>query len=317
NKPLLKSGGKTRREVLADYVTGHDQFAKAYINRIWGHLFGRGLNKEPSVDDFGTNNEVVHPELLDGLAKDFVKYNYDPKLLIEWICTSDAYSLSHVALKEYADTKFDPYFARMPLKALSPEVLFESLMTATKAEDSADADTRKKLREDWMQKLVRNFGDDEGNELSFNGTVIQALMMMNGRELNGEINRANSSIRATVLKHAKGGVVNAKAVIDDLFLATVNRHPTGAEIEKITTLMNKGAVIAAEKPAGGAADPMKPMPGVPGTKGGLKKNGQPKGAVPPMVNGPRIVAAVGPNELTFYQDLFWALLNTNEFMLNH
>src|SRR5205814_292635 len=83
---------------------------------------GRGLNKEPTVDDFSMNNELVHPELLNYLAEQFKQYNYDPKRLLEWICNSDVYQLSHVANKAYAESKFDAYFARMPLKAMSPEV---------------------------------------------------------------------------------------------------------------------------------------------------------------------------------------------------
>ena len=74
---------------------------------------------------------------------------------------------------------------------MSPEVLFESLMTATRRrvadKKNAAAAGSLKARDAWMQKLVRNFGDDEGNEVTFNGTVVQALLMMNGRELNGEI----------------------------------------------------------------------------------------------------------------------------------
>ena len=134
---------KNRRKQLAEWVTNHDNFNKAFVNRIWGHLFGRGLNKEPSIDDFSSNNEVVHPELLNYLAEEFAKYNHDPKRLLEWICNSDVYQLSHVAAKDSADSKFDPFFARMQLKALSPEVLFESLMVATKAEVRANADQRK------------------------------------------------------------------------------------------------------------------------------------------------------------------------------
>ena len=76
----------------------------ALVNRVWGHLFGRGLQKDPSIDDFGSHNEIVHRELMDRLAGDFAKYNYNTKALLEWICTSDVYGLSHVATKEYADT---------------------------------------------------------------------------------------------------------------------------------------------------------------------------------------------------------------------
>src|SRR4029078_10933431 len=105
----------TRRQCLSEYTVPHDNFAIAYVNRMWGHLFGRGLNKEPTVDDFSMNNEVVHPELLDYLAEQFKKYKYAPKRFLEWICNSDVYQLGHVANKAYAEPKYDAYFARMPL----------------------------------------------------------------------------------------------------------------------------------------------------------------------------------------------------------
>src|SRR3954469_3174508 len=98
---------RPRRQVLAELVTSSDLFPKAYVNRIWGHLFGRGMNEQPAVDDFGEHNKVVHPELLDYLAREFAaetpdyeanRYNaYDPKKLLFWVCTSDAYGLSSVA----------------------------------------------------------------------------------------------------------------------------------------------------------------------------------------------------------------------------
>src|SRR5262249_5072738 len=163
----------------------------------------------------------------------FAKYKYDPKLLLEWICTSEPYQFSHVAQKENADPKFDPYFARMPLKALPPEVLFESLMTATRADQGPTSDLRKRLREQWMAKLARNFGDDEGNEMTFNGTIIQALQMMNGRELNEEIGpRGSNVVQKVVEKHSRGGGTNADAVLDDLFLMTLNRRPSAEERAK-------------------------------------------------------------------------------------
>lgn len=315
-KTLQKAGTTNRREALAQYVINHDNFHKAYVNRIWGHLFGRGLHQEPSVDDFGTNNEVVHPELLDSVAQEFGKYQ-DMKMLLEWICNSDAYNLSHVASRDATDPKFDPYFARMPLKAMSPEVLFESLMTATKAEAASDADARRKLREDWMSKLVRNFGDDEGNEITFNGTVIQALLMMNGRELNSEINRQSETnpVRVIAQKHTRGNNVNARAIIDELFLTTLNRHPTGQELDKILTLQNRGAIVAAEGNA--QAAPAPPPPKSPLRPGQRPGAGRRQPTPPPVAAGPRVVPPSGPNDLTFYQDVFWALLNTNEFMLNH
>lgn len=307
--PSAYPEAKTRREAMAHYVTSHDMFAKAYINRIWGHLFGRGLNKESSIDNFGSENEVIHKEMLEKLAADFARYNYDPKQLLEWICNSDAYSLSHVAVKEYVDPKYDPYFARMPLKALSPEVLFESLMTATQAEGSATSDRRKALREQWMSKLVRNFGDDEGNEMTFNGTIVQALLMMNGRELNDEISaRGTNAVTKVIQKNSRGGIASPDLVIDELFLMTVNRHATQEERAKLK-LMQKSS-IALKQDSGSKAPTPPPAKGPKG-KGPIAKG--PNAGPAPTVN---IVPASG-NDPTFYEDIFWALLNTNEFMLNH
>ena len=311
---------KSRREALAQFVVSHDNFSKAYVNRIWGHLFGRGLNKDATIDDFGSHNEVVHPEMLSKLAEEFAKYNYNPKLLLEWICNSDAYQLSHVATKEHADPKFDVYFARMPLKAMSPETLYESMATATKAESAKGGDdkARKLARENWLDKLVDQFGDDEGNELVFNGTIVQALLMMNGKEINTEIGAGGSNpVQKLVAKYTKSGVSSPDAIVDELFLMTLNRHPTGEEKTRIKSLQLKGAIVKGEAPAAvGAVAPKAPVapkltPATP-TKAAPPAKGK-----PPVIVATGVVAPSAPGDVSFYQDLMWALMNTNEFMLNH
>ncbi len=302
-------GGKSRRQVLADYLVAHDNFAPALVNRVWGHLFGRGLNKDPGVDDFGSNNEVIHPDLMARLGKDFKQYNFDTKHLLEAICTSDVYSLGHVASKGYEDAKFDAFFARMPLKAMSPEVLYESLSLATKS-TPPDKSERQNRRDDWMSKLVRNFGDDEGNEGTFNGTVVQALLMMNGKELNKEVTRKGGVVEEAMKNNSKGGQVNVNGVIDDLFLAALNRHATPAEVAALKDIQD-GAVVSGrdDKPDPKKPDPKKPDPKKPDPKPDPKK---PDPKAPPTV-----IVGTGAQDPKFYQDVFWALLNTTEFMLNH
>ena len=300
-KKLVSDGDKpkTRREQLADYLVEHDNFAPAYVNRVWGHLFGRGLNKEPSVDDFGSNNEVVHKKLMKRLAADFKQYGYDTKRLIEAVCTSDVYSLSHVASKGYEDPKFDAFFARMPLKAMSPEVLFESLSLATRSEGSTgDKAQRARLRDAWMSKLVRNFGDDEGNEGTFNGTVIQALLMMNGQELNKEVTRAGGVVEEAMRKNVRGGKLDVNGVLDELFLTALNRHPTQAELAALKDVQNGMVAAPRDDKKDDPKDPKKPNP----------KDPKPSGTV---------ILGTTAYDKKFYQDVFWALLNTTEFMLNH
>ena len=58
---LPESGSKTRRQVMAEYVVNHDNFAKSYVNRLWGYLLGVGLI-EP-LDDIRAGVEVRAPHL--------------------------------------------------------------------------------------------------------------------------------------------------------------------------------------------------------------------------------------------------------------
>lgn len=63
------------------------------VNRIWHHLFGRGL--VPSVDNFGKlGSPTAHPELLDHLAKRFLELGGSFKKMIREIVLSSAYRMS-------------------------------------------------------------------------------------------------------------------------------------------------------------------------------------------------------------------------------
>ena len=234
---------KTRREVLADLITSSDQFPKAYVNRIWGHLFGRGMNEQATVDDFGEHNKVVHPELLDYLAKefaaetpeyDFNKYNsFDPKKLLYWICTSEAYGLSSVPNPTNEKPEAEVFFSRMLLKAMTPEQLFDSLSLATEGVVEKQSEERKKRREAWMKKLVVNFGDDKGNEITFNGTLLQALMLMNGKELGEAIKSKDKGTLYEAMRKARGNA--SRIPVDEVYLATLNRRP-GSKASRMARL---------------------------------------------------------------------------------
>jgi len=262
DKFKLPDPGTNRRQELARLITQNPSFGKAYVNRMWLHFFGRSFTNP--VDDFGEHNEPSVPELLDELSSEFVHYGYDSKRLIRWICNSDAYNLSTVANKSNEKSDVEPLFGRMLLKALTPEQLFESLIVATQAEMFESKDNRKKLREKWMKDLTANFGDDEGNEVTFNGTVVQALMMMNGSDLNGAISSKEKGTVALTYVTKK----TPKAIMDHLYLTALNRLPTPNESERILRIVRSAPVKS--------------------------KDG-----------------------LSMWQDLFWALLNSNEFVLNH
>jgi hypothetical protein len=67
--------------------------ARVMVNRIWHHLFGRGL--VATVDNFGRLGEKpTHPELLDFLAWRFVEQAWSAKDLIRYLVTTHAYQMS-------------------------------------------------------------------------------------------------------------------------------------------------------------------------------------------------------------------------------
>jgi hypothetical protein len=276
--PAIKDGGNTtRRAELAKFITTSPYFAKAHVNRLWGHFFGRGFTKD-AVDDFGEHNPIAHEELFEKIAAAWAKdYNHDPKVLIRWICNSKAYGLASTANASNDKADDEKYFARMLLKVMSPEQLFDSLMTATEAKVGQVKATKDELRKAWLDKLIVKFGDDEGNEGSFNGTVVQALMLMNGSDINNAIMDKDAGTAALVMKTfpPSNSVMAAKAM-DVLFKAALNRPPTAKEINKIL-------------------DPKTFSYG-------------------PGAPAPRDPVAFWT---AYYQDVFWALLNSNEFILNH
>ena len=262
--------GLERRQKLAEFLVAHDNFPRAIVNRMWGTFFGKGFVNP--IDDFTDQNTPSNPELLDELAAQLKHYNYDLKKLVRWICNSNAYNLSCVANKTNQAQEKETLFSRMLLKSLTPEQMFESLMLATNSEAAETKEGKKVLREKWLESLISNFGDDEGNEVNFNGTVVQALMMMNGKEINDAITRKD---KGTVDLAIKGSRTEDE-VIAKLYLATLNRMPSQRE-----ALVIRGELF-------------------------------------PLVD-PKL--RVKDNDKTHYNnrfyDLFWALLNSNEFLLNH
>ena len=67
-------------------------FAKAIVNRVWAHYFGRGIIDPP--DNLSAFNPATHPELLEELCAGFIKNNYDLRWLHRTIISSRTYQQS-------------------------------------------------------------------------------------------------------------------------------------------------------------------------------------------------------------------------------
>ncbi len=219
-----------RRAELAKLIAdpGNEALAKAFVNRAWAHFLGRGFVHP--VDDFGSHNPPSHPELLDRLAKEFTASGYDIKKLCRWIMLSRPYQLS--SSKTKGSEKDDGLFSQMQLKPMTPEQLFDSLMTATRAHRSGSGDEDHRKRDAWSNQFLFAFANDEGEESSgFQGTIPQALMMMNGEMMNEALSGKPGSFLGDVIDQAqRQGRSPEGFMVNSIYLAALSRFPSPREI---------------------------------------------------------------------------------------
>ena len=221
-----------RLELVSILNSGSEtQIARAFVNRTWMHFMGRSFTNP--VDDMGPHNPATHPELLSDLSQSFVASGYDVKQLVRWICNSEAYRLSsRFGSSNQID---DPdrgqttVFSRVYPRSLSAEQVYDSLLVATGAHRAPgfDWNTARDQRDKWIQQFVYAHETDENDETtSFDGSITQALMMMNGPM----IDRALSGQRGTVLRGVVDERMKPADQIETLCLAALSRKPSTAEI---------------------------------------------------------------------------------------
>ncbi len=133
--PATESG----RLQLADGLThpDHPLTARVAVNRVWQHLFGRGLVNSP--DDFGLGGQrPSHPELLDHLARRFQASGGSTKALIRELVLSRTYRLSSEA--DARGLEIDPDDAllwRARPRRLDAESLRDAMLSAAGTLDPA------------------------------------------------------------------------------------------------------------------------------------------------------------------------------------
>ena len=196
-------GGEMPRDALARLLTGHIQFARAAVNRIWAEMMGVGI-VEP-LDGFdltryypsgdlpgGWTVQPSHPYLLDELARDFQASGFSFKHLVRTIARSSAYQLSsqfdHPWKPEYGR-----YFARRNVRLLSPIQLHDAIVTATAvpgAYSSGGAEVgmaRQVLDPAYVKgevgEFLRAFGQQSRDQFPVRpaSSSLQAMLMMNSQ----------------------------------------------------------------------------------------------------------------------------------------
>ena len=225
-RPKLLDGTVPRRnprQALANWLLQPENrySSPALVNRVWGVLFGRGL-VEP-VDAFGIGNPPSHPELLGFLAHDFSSHGYDLRRLFRVLTGTRTYRLSARYRGEPPEQEL---FAASSLRRMSPEQLFNSLVTLLDLEGHARSKQFQENKERFFRRFVVLFDTDAvSDEEIAQGTIPQALAM-----LNGPLTRKSRGPGTS--KGGPGGrdfPRGQRVVVDELFLRTLARCPSSTE----------------------------------------------------------------------------------------
>jgi len=130
-KPPWPGAKKTgRRLAFARWLTrtDHPLTARVVVNRLWKHHFGTGIVK--TLGNFGkAGTPPSHPELLDYLAREFVREGWSLKVLHRLMLTSATYRQSSAVTDDLE--RRDPenaLYSRMPLVRLDAEALYDTLL---------------------------------------------------------------------------------------------------------------------------------------------------------------------------------------------
>jgi hypothetical protein len=219
------------RARLADWVTADDNhfFARAIINRLWKHMFGRGL-VEP-VDDLRQTNPGTHPELLQWLADDFVAHRYDLQHTLRRIAGSATYQRGSQPTPGNAiDDRFYSRYLPAPLQA---EVLADAVAdvtgvplvygdhpAGTRAISLIDPGTSAPS----LDVLGRCGRDGSCDESAGAGGVSVKLHLLNGPFLNVALADKDGRLRWLLSSEAA-----ESDMIDEFYLRALSRLPNGEE----------------------------------------------------------------------------------------
>ncbi|MCS5610401.1 MAG: DUF1549 and DUF1553 domain-containing protein [Candidatus Poribacteria bacterium] len=262
---IYRGVSQKKREALSEWITDRKNlyFSPAIVNRIWSQFMGRGF-VEP-LDAFGEEHPPTHPELLDWLAEDFARYGYNLQHLMKTILNSGAYQRTSAKTPKNEDDKY--YYSHAYIKPLSAEQFFYSMLEATgfeRLQKRRDKSQLESMKRDYLRRFIYLLDNGEMEEIeAFNGTIPQALMMINGPLVNDSgDHRQRGSFINYILKTYR----TTKDRVERIYLMVLSRKPTTKEVTHFERYVKRS-----------------------------------------LYNDKKLA----------YEDLYWVLLNSAEFALNH
>ncbi len=208
-KPHEEMKADARRVSIAAYLAYNPKnywFARAYVNRIWSELLGDGFY---DVDSLGPDSEVIHKPVVNRIAANFRYKDFDPKWVFRLIMNSKAYQREI----RTSDSAADLFTAVRPAR-LRPDVIADSVENLIGEDPS--------IRKEIIQAFDMNPSLPQD---SLEGSIQQALLMMNNRELQTRLSQSE-------LKQRLLNLPSDTELVQALYLNVLARHATPSERER-------------------------------------------------------------------------------------
>lgn len=240
------------RPELADWMTSADNpyFARNLANRVWAHLLGRGLI-EP-VDDIRATNPPSNPELLDALAAELARQDFDLRGLIRTICDSRAYQ--HSSRPNPTNERDEQNYSRALLKRLDAEVLLDAVCQVTGVpEKFSGAASGTRAIELWDSQLEHDFLRLFGRpvrqsacecERVVEPSVAQVLHLLNSQRVQQKLTHEGGRIARLC-----GQQPDNEQLVRELYLTIFSRYPSDAERQTAVSYLQRAADDAARRAA--------------------------------------------------------------------
>ena len=224
----------SRRQQLGDWLTSESNpyFARSFVNRLWGYLFGKGII-DP-IDDIRAGNPPTNPELLDALEAEFIKSGFDVQHMLATICKSRVYqhSIKTNRWNEDDDVNFSHFIPRR----LPAETLYDSIHASLgaplnipgapkglRAMQLPDAGVKVPFLEDFGKPVRESACECERSS----GVVLGPVMkLINGPTIANALKDSKSELNQLITQEK-----DDRVVVDEIFLRLVARKATDREFK--------------------------------------------------------------------------------------
>lgn len=210
-------------------------FCRNIVNRLWFVMMGRGLVEPLDLQHSG--NPPTHPKLLDLLAAEFAKHQFDMKWLLRELALTECYQRSSVLAASIDPPAWQSY-AVANEKRISAEQLFWSTVIATgeldRARKAADEDIEKVVAESEdlseLRKLfVKTFSNaPKEPEVDFEPTVKGALTLMHDQSVLSLLKPRQANLVDRLSKQSDVG-----SLANGMFLSVLSRYPTEEDVTDV------------------------------------------------------------------------------------